>query len=233
MFSIYLLRVNATTHTESPVVSFSHKLWILEGTSGADVVRRALYCTYKQSQTVMLIMMKVKFKHVLITVCAFLSRCCQRALPHRSITLQFVQLTSELLIDCFLFTKQTKHSHLVPVHIRLPSFLIKAALPAQTEALMSLTHVLQASHVCLVLHRPLSTAPSPPTWPSPRHRTNLASGPTAGRTLSTALASRLRATLLKWELHKTDRLNHGCSVTIMKPLLSCHPRCCLTCSCCF
>lgn len=58
----------------------------------------------------------------------------------------------------------------------------------------------------LILHgvRPSSTAPSPPTWPSPRHRRSLASGPTAGPTPSTASASRLRATWRRWERRSSD-----------------------------
>lgn len=76
----------------------------------------------------MLIMMKVKFKHSHNRL-----RSPLPALPASPPTLinsiTVLQLTSELLIDCFLFTKQTKHRHLVPVHIRLPSILIKGGPP--------------------------------------------------------------------------------------------------------
>lgn len=49
-----------------------------------------------------------------------------------------------------------------------------------------------------MLCRLSSTVPSPPTWPSPRRHRSSASGPTAGPTPSTALASRQRATWARW-----------------------------------
>ena len=55
---------------------------------------------------------------------------------------------------------------------------------------------------CIALyvhHRPLSTAPSLPTWRSPRRRTSLDSGPTAVPTPSTASAFHPKATWPRWE----------------------------------
>lgn len=51
---------------------------------------------------------------------------------------------------------------------------------------------------CLLFHRQLSTAPSHPTWPSPKPPRNLASGPTAEPTQSMAWDLPPNSSFIRW-----------------------------------
>lgn len=75
---------------------------------------------------------------------------------------EYLHLKQFLVSYCFYYKSQPNFNSLFTVFVPFFSFFLGA--------------------------RPSSTAPSPPTWPSPKPHRSLGSGPTAGPTLCTAWA---------------------------------------------